>query len=207
MCPNNGMLPVFGIFNVCTGVDACDCTWRLYRHHKSLLWNLTLGEKSLAASGTRTCISIAPVFSWRLYQLSYPRPPNLTFSLKRCQSKMTSKSVKFENLSPFFSFFPSLSLIIFFSCLSLFVSSLSLLFLLPWYNCTGWLGMKHQLTYLLFIFWLACEGISSKAHSIKNRFVLGLENILLAGMCACTFQSESFIGWEKEGVKFEHACS
>ena len=22
---------------------------------------------------------------------------------------------------------------------------------LPWYNCTGWLGVKHQLTYLLFL--------------------------------------------------------
>ena len=26
---------------------------------------------------------------------------------------------------------------------------LSALKLLPWYNCTGWLGVKHQLTYLL----------------------------------------------------------
>ena len=25
-------LPVSGIFNVCTDIEACDCTWGLYRH-------------------------------------------------------------------------------------------------------------------------------------------------------------------------------
>ena len=28
------VIPVFGIFNMRTDVDACDCTKRLYRHHK-----------------------------------------------------------------------------------------------------------------------------------------------------------------------------
>ena len=39
-------LPVFGIFNVLTDVDACDCTRGLYRHCKSLHWKLALGEKN-----------------------------------------------------------------------------------------------------------------------------------------------------------------
>ena len=50
-------------FNVCTDVDACDCTRGLYGHRKSLHWKLTLEAKSLAAPGTRTRVSIAPGFS------------------------------------------------------------------------------------------------------------------------------------------------
>ena len=46
-----------------TDVDAYDCTRGLYGHRKSLHWKLTLGEKSLAAAGTRTRISVAPGFS------------------------------------------------------------------------------------------------------------------------------------------------
>ena len=59
--------PVFGIFYVRSDVDACDCTRGLYGHGKNLHWKLTLGEKSLAASGTQTRISIVPaegVGSW-----------------------------------------------------------------------------------------------------------------------------------------------
>ena len=58
-------LPVSGTFNVCTDVDACDCTQVLYGHCKSLYWKLTLGEKSLAAPGTPTRISIVLGFSAR----------------------------------------------------------------------------------------------------------------------------------------------
>ena len=47
-------LPVFGIFSMHTDVDACNCTQGLYGHRKTLYWKLTLGEKSLAASGTET---------------------------------------------------------------------------------------------------------------------------------------------------------
>ena len=59
-------LPVFGIFNEHTDVDACGCT---------LHWKLTLGEISPAAPGTRTRVIIAPgFFSRTLYQLSCPGP-------------------------------------------------------------------------------------------------------------------------------------
>ena len=53
-------LPVFGICNVRSDVDARDCTRGLCGHGKNPHWKLTLGEKSLAASGTRTCVSIVP---------------------------------------------------------------------------------------------------------------------------------------------------
>ena len=53
-------LPVFATFNMCTYVDV----WN-YTREQSLHWKLTLGEKSLAAPGTRTRISIAPGVSAR----------------------------------------------------------------------------------------------------------------------------------------------
>ena len=56
-------LPVFGIFNVRTDVDAYNCTPGLYGHRKNLHWKLILGEKSLAAAGTRTRVSVTPGFS------------------------------------------------------------------------------------------------------------------------------------------------
>ena len=56
-------LSVLGTFNVRTDTDASNCTRGLYGHRKSLHWKLTLGEKSLAAPGTRTRVSIAPGFS------------------------------------------------------------------------------------------------------------------------------------------------
>ena len=77
-------LPVSGIFNVCTDVDACDCTQVLYGHCKSLHWKLTLGEKSLAAPGTQTGISIVLGFlSQMLYQLSY----SLTHFCSLCNAR------------------------------------------------------------------------------------------------------------------------
>ena len=39
-------LPVFGIFNVCTDVNACDCTWRLYGHRKRVCTESWLWEKN-----------------------------------------------------------------------------------------------------------------------------------------------------------------
>ena len=53
-----------------------DCTRGLYGHRQeSLHWKLILGEKSLAAPGTRTRVSTAPGFSSQtLYPLSYPGP-------------------------------------------------------------------------------------------------------------------------------------
>ena len=53
-----------GIFNVRTDVAECDCTRGLCGHRKeSLHWKSILGEKSFAAPGTKTCVSIAPGFS------------------------------------------------------------------------------------------------------------------------------------------------
>ena len=59
-------LPVFGIFNVRTRFRCMRLhTGAGWTSYKSLHWKLTLGEKSLAASGTRTRVSIAPGFSVR----------------------------------------------------------------------------------------------------------------------------------------------
>ena len=55
-------LPVFGTFKVRTDTDACDFILGLYGQRKSLHWKLTLGEKSLTASGTRTRVSIMAGF-------------------------------------------------------------------------------------------------------------------------------------------------
>ena len=44
-------LPMFEIFNMRTGVDACYCTRGLYRNRKSLHWKSTLGQESFATPG------------------------------------------------------------------------------------------------------------------------------------------------------------
>ena len=54
----------FGFFNVRADVEACDVdTGAVRTPPDSKHWKLTLGEKSLAAPGTRTCMSIAGGFS------------------------------------------------------------------------------------------------------------------------------------------------
>ena len=61
----------YGIFNVHTDVNACDCT--LGCTDKCLHWKLTLGEKSLAAPGNRTSVGGVPVrrfTNWATY-MSY----------------------------------------------------------------------------------------------------------------------------------------
>ena len=64
LCPFVVMPPKFAVFNVCTDVDACDSTQGLYGHRKRVCTeSWTLIEKSLAAPGTRTRVSIAPGFS------------------------------------------------------------------------------------------------------------------------------------------------
>ena len=55
-CPNNGMaasIKTTGIFNVCTFVEAYNCTRRLYGHlnRVDLHWELTLGEKIPCGTG------------------------------------------------------------------------------------------------------------------------------------------------------------
>ena len=50
---------MFGIFNTCTDVGACDCTQGLYRHHKRVCTEVyPRRKKSLAAPGTLTGVSI-----------------------------------------------------------------------------------------------------------------------------------------------------
>ena len=59
--PNNGVVfQCLGFFNVRSDVDAHDCTRGPYGPGKNLHWQLALGEKSLAASGTQTRLSIVP---------------------------------------------------------------------------------------------------------------------------------------------------
>ena len=52
-------LPIHGIFNKCTDVNACDCTWRgggkLYQHHKRICVESWLWEKG-------------PLLHWRSYK-------------------------------------------------------------------------------------------------------------------------------------------
>ena len=68
-------LPVFGTFNVCTEISACECTRGLYRCCKRVCTKRWLREKSLAAPGTQTCISVVPwFFSPTMYHLNYYHP-------------------------------------------------------------------------------------------------------------------------------------
>ena len=63
----------YRVFNVRTDVNACKCTRGMYGHAgESLHWNLTLGEKSLAAPGNRTCVSASQ--SHTLLTVLHPHP-------------------------------------------------------------------------------------------------------------------------------------
>ena len=55
-------LPAFGIFNVSTDVDACDCTRGLYGHRKRVCTGSSgrKEDKNPNTPGTRTRVSIAP---------------------------------------------------------------------------------------------------------------------------------------------------
>ena len=39
-----------------------------------------------------------------------------------------------------------------------------------------------------------------KMHSIENRFVTGLSNILFGGVHVCAFEPGNFTDWSSEGV-------
>jgi len=59
-------LPAFGILNVHTGVDACNCTQGLYRCRKRVCTESRLWDKrSCATPSTQTHASTAPGFSVR----------------------------------------------------------------------------------------------------------------------------------------------
>ena len=45
-------LPVFWIFNMCTDVDACNCTWGMYWHHKRVCTESWLWDKNLSPTST-----------------------------------------------------------------------------------------------------------------------------------------------------------
>ena len=54
-----------------TYVNASDCTQGLYGQFKRVRTESWLGDKSLIAPGTQTCVSVVPwLFSQTLYQLS-----------------------------------------------------------------------------------------------------------------------------------------
>ena len=42
-------------------VNACDCTWELYKCCKNLRWKPTLGEKSLGELGSQTCWAVCQI--------------------------------------------------------------------------------------------------------------------------------------------------
>ena len=66
----------------------------------------------------------------------------------------------------------------------LFVVVVILLKSSPWYNCTGWLGAKHQVTYLLLksiYFWWQQQGINS----IRRKITINLIKAHDAGDWVC----------------------
>ena len=67
-------LPVLGIFNANTGVDACNCLLGLQEHCKRVCTESWLGERSLAVQETWTRISGAPnpMYSPLSYILKIP---------------------------------------------------------------------------------------------------------------------------------------
>ena len=82
----------YRIFNMRTDVNASDCTQGCMDTHKSLHWKLTLGEKSLAATGNQTRVSSVTV--WCSNQLSYTSPPwSLLKKRKRCSGAVTQIQV------------------------------------------------------------------------------------------------------------------
>ena len=82
---------MLGGFNVWIDVDACDCTWRLYKQHKSVCSESWLGEKSLAAQGNWTPVSIAPGCLVR-------RSTNWAVPPRRWKFSQTKKSLQLQNI-------------------------------------------------------------------------------------------------------------
>ena len=63
VCPNNGRLSVFGVVNVHTDVNACDCTWRLCKHCKRVFAESWLWEKNpLPRWGVKLASVLCPAF-------------------------------------------------------------------------------------------------------------------------------------------------
>ena len=51
-----------------------------------------------------------------------------------------------------------------------------------------------SLFFFLFFLHISMWKVSMKIHSIKSRFVTGVENILFAAICVCTFQPKNLTG-------------
>ena len=49
---------------------------------------------------------------------------------------------------------------------------------LPWYNCTGWLGVKHQFTYLHLISQVYGEGTQTRSFQYVTDLVDGLVKLM-----------------------------
>ena len=52
-------LPVLWIFNVCTGVSACDCSWGLYERHNRVCTENGCGEDPLLHWGVEPASAMA----------------------------------------------------------------------------------------------------------------------------------------------------
>ena len=70
-------LPVFGILNVCTDADACDCAQGLYGHCRRVWtrWEVDSGRKFPCHTGD----SNTQLLNRALDRLSYPRPQTPLF--------------------------------------------------------------------------------------------------------------------------------
>ena len=82
MHPNIGRLPVFGIFNVRTDIDACDCTRGLCGHRKRvctgswLLWEINpLPHRGLEPA---SAFSVVTLYHWFSVALRPQNPPGLS---------------------------------------------------------------------------------------------------------------------------------
>ena len=59
-------LPVFGIFNMCIDVDACDYTWGLYRHCETVCTGSWLWEKNLLPHMDGFSVRQSTITNWAI---------------------------------------------------------------------------------------------------------------------------------------------
>ena len=75
MCPNNGMVASIWNFNMCTDVDACDCTWGCRDATRESAMGVDSRREIYCHTGDpNPCQYCAWLFGQMLYQLSYPGP-------------------------------------------------------------------------------------------------------------------------------------
>ena len=112
-------LPVSGIVNMCTDVDACNCTRGLYGHCRRVCTGRQISCHTEYSNSGQYCIWL---FSQKLYQLSYPCSHTDSTWIKYGRHMNTAYSVCFSGWF-FFLFFPSVGLefiipplLLFFTC-------------------------------------------------------------------------------------------